>query len=715
MELGNSKPHARPMPPGARRRGAERTIASATGSPLPNSPALPSVSETGTGDDYVAAKQLSSSKSRQQVGQEISIEDMEAALGGVSREELVLALKRSKEYMDALDAKCEAQQLTIEEQHASIDVLSSSVSLAEAESSSLQGAVNAREERIDELLAGQDRTEEELDQLHAMVARLSKQVQEAEKLRNDAERRYTEQVTTSDKEREFFADTENLLSQQKANTASANERLMSANAELLRENEVLQARIVQSKSNTLAPADLESEASPPSKPNPEVTLAASKRALADEKATSSSLRQERDALQKSYNGLVDTLKTVQQELGDIREAYSALRKESLGYLDMLEEKTLSGALITESRVLNRAYGTMSISDGSIDSEDESEDTQGDTSVATTQISDNTNGDVEDVPPPRKPRRSVSKRSSALPDSPGAQRSIHAPTTLENELAEVDEAADQRESKRRELKERRDREGAGESMPTAVPDLQREVKELRDANKALTLYVSRIIDRIVTRAQGFEDVLAIDDSSQARGTSSRLRGQRSRPLLAVSPPRSAGASSSPSQAQKAQAAADKAAEEAKKARRASGGLLGFGRLASDPDVSPIKQTVGVSSSRPTPPAKNRRSASIDWKSWLPGAGTAPDPREAQLRSLTLSPAMTSTSRVVSSETEEGREKLRAHFEMQGLSPMEIRAALGDGSASVPSSTPLAEKRASVGTFLSRVMPFAQPGPPPPATP
>lgn len=250
------------------------------------------------------------------------------------------------------------------------------------------------------------------------------------------------------------------------------------------------------------------------------------------------------------------------------------------------------------------------------------------------------------------------------------------------------------------------------------ELQSEVKELRDANKALTLYVSRIIDRIVTRAQGFEDVLAIDDSSQTRGTSSRLRGQRSRPLLSVSSPQSAGPSASTSQAQKAQAAADKAAEEAKKARRASGGLLGFGRLAGDSDVSPgsspAHPAVGASAGRPTPPAKNRRSASIDWKSWLPGAGPSTDPREAQLRPLTLSPAMTSTSRVVSSETEEGREKIRAHFEMQGLSPMEIRAALGDGQPSVPSPTPLSEKRASVGTFLSRVMPFAQPGPPP-ATP
>lgn len=94
-----------------------------------------------------------------------------------------------------LDAKCEAQQFTIEEHRATIDSLSSSVGLAEAECSSLQGAINAREERIDELLAGQDRTEEELDQLHAIVARLSKQAQEAEKLKNDAERRYAEQVS----------------------------------------------------------------------------------------------------------------------------------------------------------------------------------------------------------------------------------------------------------------------------------------------------------------------------------------------------------------------------------------------------------------------------------------------------------------------------------------------------------------------------------------
>lgn len=266
------------------------------------------------------------------------------------------------------------------------------------------------------------------------------------------------------------------MNQQKANTVSANERLMAANAELLRENERLQSKLAQTNSDSLAPDS--SGSSPPSKPDPAVTLVATRRALSDEQATSASLKQELDTLQRSHKSLVDTLRPLQKELGDVREAYNALRKESLGYLDMLEEKTLSGALIMESRVLNRAYGNMSTSDVSIDSEDEGEDTEGDTSIATTQTGDNTNGDVEDVPPPRKPRRSATKRAPAAPPSPGAKHSIHAPTTLENELAEVDQASGERESKRRELKERRDKDSVGEAMPTGVPGEQEGVASLR---------------------------------------------------------------------------------------------------------------------------------------------------------------------------------------------------------------------------------------------
>lgn len=208
-------------------------------------------------------------------------------------------------------------------------------------------------------------------------------------------------------------------------------------------------------------------------------------------------------------------------------------------------------------------------------------------------------------------------------------------------------------------------------------LQTEVRELRDANKALTLYVSRIIDRIVAK-QGFEDVLAIDDDRRnSRGTSSRLRGQRSRAQLGVQG--GGGISALTNDADKT-------------TRRTSGsGLLSFARPGLGGDSG--NAGLGVSGAASNMMPKPRRTASIDWRNWLPGATPAPDPREAHLRPLALSPAMVSSARVRDDDEEKERERIRAHLEMQGFeAPVEPRST----------TTSIADKRSSVGNFLSRVI-------------
>jgi hypothetical protein len=47
----------------------------------------------------------------------------------------------------------------------------------------------------------------------------------------------------------------------------------------------------------------------------------------------------------------------------------------------------------------------------------------------------------------------------------------------------------------------------------VDALRSEVKVLKDANKALSLYASKILDRIIA-TEGFEHVLAVDYSEKA---------------------------------------------------------------------------------------------------------------------------------------------------------------------------------------------------------
>ncbi|GAA5919438.1 hypothetical protein JCM1841_002390 [Sporobolomyces salmonicolor] len=80
-----------------------------------------------------------------------------------------------------------------------------------------------------------------------------------------------------------------------------------------------------------------------------------------------------------------------------------------------------------------------------------------------------------------------------------------------EMDEVDQEQkrerEERRKRRREEKERKKREkrmlGRRESS-----ELQLEIKQLREANKALTLYVSKIVDRVCSQ-EGFEKVLAVD--------------------------------------------------------------------------------------------------------------------------------------------------------------------------------------------------------------
>ncbi|GAA5864394.1 hypothetical protein JCM1840_000479 [Sporobolomyces johnsonii] len=123
-----------------------------------------------------------------------------------------------------------------------------------------------------------------------------------------------------------------------------------------------------------------------------------------------------------------------------------------------------------------------------------------------------------------------KKHASLPSAGMVPSSSGLDLAAELEMAQKTEEMDEveqerkrereeRRKKRREEKERKRREkkmlGRRESsggMPLAMEGecfrLQREIKQLREANKALTLYVSKIVDRVCSQ-EGFEKVLAVD--------------------------------------------------------------------------------------------------------------------------------------------------------------------------------------------------------------
>lgn len=247
--LPSSRTHAnlsatisRPAPPGGR-RPAHRTTSGAFSGPRPTSAAgrepRPGRAETGLGAERremgTTSPSLDANRSPVPAVVEIPKEEIEKALEGLSRDDLVMALGRAKVQMDQvgarcgywctlprghgwlclllsltrtiadlslpvtplqLDAKLETQTLSLESLHVFASDVASKLSLSEAEVESLTVAISQREERVDELLREQERMEDEVYARMEVVERLRKQLDESQKSKAEAERRYHDQVSS---------------------------------------------------------------------------------------------------------------------------------------------------------------------------------------------------------------------------------------------------------------------------------------------------------------------------------------------------------------------------------------------------------------------------------------------------------------------------------------------------------------------------------------
>lgn len=129
---------------------------------------------------------------------------------------------------------------------------------------------------------------------------------------------------------------------------------------------------------------------------------------------------------------------------------------------------------------------------------------------------------------------------------------------ELEAADLDEDDQARLERKKAKREKRaaqastasDRRGSVMTVGLG-DDLRSEVRQLREANKALTLYVSKIVDRVCSQ-EGFEKVLAVD--------------------YRLATPKSVMSPVAP-------------AEEPKKARPSSGGFFGLGGGGGTPALAP----------------------------------------------------------------------------------------------------------------------------------
>jgi hypothetical protein len=474
----------------------------------------------------------------------------------------------------------------------------------------------------------------------------------------------------------MFSDMESLLQTQKAKASTAHERLTASNHELTKENQRLQNVVLQLRSTSrrlsYSPDSNKDDDTLRYKPGYELngdedydsrqedtshldehdhSFASSQgiRSLQDEaKALEvEALQAEFLALRKSHDMLQTQLQQLQADLNVSKAANAELADQNETYMDILQEKTFSGALIQQSAMLNGRYL------GSETEESEADDTD----------------DVDDVPD----QPSVNKRNKAWLSAKRSQELQNLPTSLASELEKSD---DTEEPRRRERKRER-----SEVLSDNIDDLHTEIWNLRDANQALTLYVSKILDRIISK-EGYENVLAIDGDSKSkmgslRTTPNRAKASRNRPtaLDTVSPPA--------------------------KNRSASGGggllsFMGTGGGGEDDSGEADVKTPTVAS--PSFVSRAKRGASMDWRS-LVGAASPTSPSQpfdspsiATRIGLSASPAP---------------RKIKSSEEVEDFNDAEekqkIRQALKSHGLEVPDHQLKTQRRTStIGTFFSRVI-------------
>ncbi len=191
-----------------------------------------------------------------------------------------------------------------------------------------------------------------------------------------------------------------------------------------------------------------------------------------------------------------------------------------------------------------------------------------------------------------------------------------------------------------------------------PDLQEEVISLREANKGLTLYVSKILDRIIAR-EGYENILAADGGNEGGKRSMRggagTVGRRAKRASILPINRNAnadvtGASELFQQQQQQQhllpsplisPPPSSSSQTDRSTKQQSISILGFGRAsASDASLDP-SSAAGAGGASGLNRSASKRTSSVDWRGLFPSGSSSPQPQQQQqqqsgsFRPLTLS--------------------------------------------------------------------------------
>lgn len=449
-----------------------------------------------------------------------------------------------------------------------------------------------------------------------------------------------------------------------------------------------------------------------------------------EPAEMTSLRLELSTLSTSYSSLQSTLVLLQTQLVDLKRVNHELQEENESYMILLRERTLNGQFD-----LRRQVGGTHSDDEEDDNEEENADADGSVGGSVRSSIRSTLDRVDEELPEETLEQELER--SLEPQDPGSPTSSHHPRhgrparkrggstsgashgesladlpitgpglDLAAELGRAENkdildgnAIDENDRSVTNGKGKRGKKGskvsttdaAGLEPSTSINDidaLRTEVKSLKDANKALSLYASKIIDRIILQ-EGFEHVLANDYERQ----------KQSPPTPSTAGPWSS-TKMSPAPAHK---------------NRPQSILIG--RSVSSPAPADTRfQSPPLTATPSVPnPRQQRRSLSFDWRGFsLFNGGGEKKMDNATLKPLTLKPGtspVTGARKLETQEDEEDkreRERLNATMKLMGIhqppaSPLLSVQKSHSESATpslAPTSTPLTASFRRFSFFGSR---------------
>ncbi|OJT03071.1 hypothetical protein TRAPUB_6414 [Trametes pubescens] len=603
--------------------------------------------------------------------------------GGETRESLSVSLKAETEHKEKLLVQLQDKEQTITQLTTDNDNLTSSL--------------HAAESRLAELYADQNRTEEEMAARIEVIEKLRTQVRDLEKEKRDIQRRYNEQTSTFEAERQSFYDNEQHLK-------SRIQSLMQARKQPA---PILTSPSVVSVAESEAGIEEQpAEVSEPPKQDfndPE-----------EEPAEMTALRLELSTLSTSYTSLQSTLVLLQTQLNDLKRVNNELQEENESYNILLRERTLSGQFD-----VMRMGGASSVptepSDSEAGDEDDGKDAESLRSRTTARSVldpvDERAEELHELDPSfemeqqereaqeddaaRQPRRGGRRRTTST-----ASRSSPAPrgeslANLPITGPGLDLAAELGRAENKDILEGRasletDRsvinpkgkkgrksdatrkvssmsEGAAGLEPSGsvndIETLRSEVKNLKDANKALSLYASKIIDRIISQ-EGFEHVLAVDYDKVASPTTASFTTFSNLP-----------ASPNPATAQPAKKVRPQSAIFALSGSSAPTTSPPLERLTTFEDIRAANALNSPKLDGPPAPSAStrasRRSLSFDWSrfSMFGKDEKRPDPH---LRPLTLkagaNSVVTNARKLETEEDDEDRrerERLHATMKLMGI--------------------------------------------------